>query len=149
VSVIDLERLEVAGTVTVGGAPVGLAVASGGEVLVIVDRSAGAIRGFDPLSGTLLGEIAVGDGPGDAVIDPVKGTIYVSNAGSGTLKAVPPPGWSAPAGASCALPIREADHPLVGRPMPRFALPDMRTGAVRTIEEWQGKKYIVNFFASW
>jgi len=25
----------------------------------------------------------------------------------------------------------------------------MTTGALRTIEEWQGKKYIINFFASW
>jgi hypothetical protein len=44
---------------------------------------------------------------------------------------------------------REARHPLVGRQLPGFALPDLRSGALRDSREWAEKKYILNFFASW
>jgi len=38
---------------------------------------------------------------------------------------------------------------LVGKPLPPFRLPDMVDGRERTSGEWQGKNYILNFFASW
>jgi peroxiredoxin len=47
--------------------------------------------------------------------------------------------------------IRRPDgrHPLIGAPLPDFQLPDMRTGRLRTKAEFIGKRYILNFFASW
>ena len=40
-------------------------------------------------------------------------------------------------------------HELIGRELPAFALPDLRTGITRTSLEWAERKYILNFFASW
>jgi hypothetical protein len=41
------------------------------------------------------------------------------------------------------------DHPLVGRSLPPFPLPELSSGRVRHSGEWAGKLYILNFFASW
>jgi thiol-disulfide isomerase/thioredoxin len=47
-----------------------------------------------------------------------------------------------------ALPT-EPQHELLGRRLPPFALPDLRTEMLRTSREWAERKYILNFFASW
>jgi hypothetical protein len=43
----------------------------------------------------------------------------------------------------------EPQQELLGRQLPPFQLPDMRTGMTRTSREWAERKYILNFFASW
>jgi hypothetical protein len=43
----------------------------------------------------------------------------------------------------------QPDHPAVGKPVPEFALPDMRTGRLRQTREWAEKRYILCLFASW
>ncbi len=70
--------------------------------------------------------------------------LLVANTGSNTLTLVEDLLTGPP-----ARPVPGGDHPLVGRPMPPFALRDFRTGEVRTATEWAERKYIVNFFASW
>jgi hypothetical protein len=45
--------------------------------------------------------------------------------------------------------LQDEAHPLVGRSLPPFALPDLRTGTLRRSREWAERKYILNFFASW
>jgi len=44
---------------------------------------------------------------------------------------------------------KEPQHELLGRQLPPFALPDLRTEIVRMSREWAERKYILNFFASW
>jgi hypothetical protein len=44
---------------------------------------------------------------------------------------------------------RQVSHPLVGRRLPAFSLPDLRSRQIRHGHEWAEKKYILNFFASW
>jgi hypothetical protein len=95
-----------------------------------------------------IGRIDVGEAPAGCVIDQVDGTLLVSNAGSNTLMVIDPnalsdnPSSPDPCGSA-------TDHPLVGRPLPRFCLPDLRTGKMRSSLEWAQRLYVINFFASW
>jgi hypothetical protein len=88
--------------------------------------------------------IPVGEGPGGCTVDPLTGRLLVANAGGASLTVVEDllPGRP-------SKPPEERQHALVGRPLPPFELPDMRTGLVRTSREWAERKYILNFFASW
>jgi hypothetical protein len=70
--------------------------------------------------------------------------VYVSDAGTSTVSVFQDRLDGEPA----ELP-KDWRHPLVGKPIPPFSLPDMVTGKPRTSEEYRGKKYILNFFASW
>ena len=70
--------------------------------------------------------------------------MLVANAGAGSLTIVEDLLDGRPA----ALP-EEPQHELIGRRLPPFALPDMRSELVRTSREWAERKYILNFFASW
>jgi hypothetical protein len=88
--------------------------------------------------------IPVGDGPGGCVVDPLTGHLLVANAGAGSLTVVEDMLTERPAALS-----PEPRHELLGRQLPPFHLPDMRTGLVRTSREWAERKYILNFFASW
>ena len=94
--------------------------------------------------GTSSGRIPVGEAPAGIVVDPQTGWLLVSNAGSATLSVIenlitgPMPRSPAPTA-----------HPLVGRRLPSFELPDLRTGRLRHSREWAERKYILNFFASW
>ena len=106
------------------------------------NRGAGTVSVLDAASGRESHRITVGNGPGDCAVDPATGRLLVSNAGSGTLTVVERP-WLPPPLA--APPV----HPAVGRPLPEFALPDLRTGRLRRSREWSEKRYILCFFASW
>jgi hypothetical protein len=81
-------------------------------------------------------------GPGTAPSTRVTGRLLVSNAGSGTLTVVEQP-WLPPRQE------QERYHPAAGKPLPEFALPDLRTGRLRRSAEWAEKRYIICFFASW
>jgi YVTN family beta-propeller protein len=122
-------------------APVGLCVSPDGRWLYACNRGAGTVSVVDARSGTESHRIAVGNGPGDCAIDPVTGRLLVSNAGDGTLTVVEQP-W-------LPRPGKERPHPAVGRPLPGFELPDLRTGRLRRSVEWAEKRYIICFFASW
>jgi hypothetical protein len=113
-----------------------MAVASSGN------RGAGTVSVLDARSGAESHRIVVGNGPGDCAVDPVTGRLLVTNAGSGTLTVVERP-WLPPQQE------RERRHPAVGRPLPGFALPDLRAGRLRRSVEWAEKRYIICFFASW
>jgi hypothetical protein len=88
--------------------------------------------------------IPVGEGPGGVTIDHGTGHVLVANAGTGSLTVFEDLLGGRPATASV-----EQQHELVGRQLPPFALPDLRTELVRTNNEWAERKYILNFFASW
>jgi DNA-binding beta-propeller fold protein YncE len=88
--------------------------------------------------------IPVGNGPGGCAVDATTGHLLVTNAGSGSLTVVEDLLAERP-----RMTPREPQNELVGRQLPPFQLPDMRTGIVRSSLEWAERKYILNFFASW
>jgi hypothetical protein len=88
--------------------------------------------------------VPVGTAPGDLALDPTTGTLYVSNAGASTVSVFQDRLRARPPGRPGAEP-----HPLVGRPLPEFRLPDMRDGRERSSTEWRGKSYLLNFFSGW
>jgi hypothetical protein len=88
--------------------------------------------------------IPVGDGPGGCTVDPLTGQLLVTNAGSGSLTVVEDLLAERPSALAPTPP-----HKLLGRELPPFELPDMRSGVVRSSLEWADRKYILNFFASW
>jgi hypothetical protein len=88
--------------------------------------------------------IPVGEGPGGCAVDQSTGWLLVTNAGSSTLSVVEDLVAERP-----LLPPEQPRHELIGRELPPFALPDLRTGSTRTSREWAERKYILNFFASW
>jgi hypothetical protein len=87
--------------------------------------------------------IPVGEAPAGFAVDPATGYVLVSNAGSHTVSLIKDlvtgPGLAG----------IEITHPLVGRALPPFALPDLRTESLRRSREWSERKYILHFFASW
>jgi YVTN family beta-propeller protein len=134
----------VAATMKVGRTPVGAALAPSGDRLYVSNRGAGTVSVLGTADGAEWARIPVGDGPGGCTVDALTGHLLVANAGSASLTVVEdllnePPAVFPP----------EPKHELVGRPLPPFRLPDMRTGMVRTSREWAERKYILNFFASW
>ena len=76
--------------------------------------------------------------------DYVQWTGFAPNAGAGSLTMVEDLLSERPATS-----IHRPEHELLGRQLPPFQLPDLRTGMVRTSLEWAERKYILNFFASW
>lgn len=122
-------------------APVGMCADPAGGRLYVCNRGAGTVSVLDTAAGRETHRITVGNAPGDCALDPVTDTLLVTNAGSGTLTFVHRPALPGP--------VRPLVHPLVGRPLPGFALPDLRGGRLRTSREWAEKKYVINFFASW
>ena len=94
--------------------------------------------------GTEWARIPVGEGPGGCTVDPVSGRLLVANAGAGSLTVVEDLLAERP-----TVSPDEPRHELLGRQLPPFALPDLRTELVRTSREWAERKYILNFFASW
>jgi YVTN family beta-propeller protein len=139
---ISLDSGAVLDELAVGRAPVGLTTSLDGGWLYICNRGAGTVGVLQTASGRVSHQITVGNGPGDCAVDPVTGRLLVSNAGSGTVTVVDRP-WLPP------LAARPVAHPAVGRPVPEFALPDLRTGQLRRSREWAEKRYILCFFASW
>jgi DNA-binding beta-propeller fold protein YncE len=129
--------------VPVPNAPVGIALGRGGRVYV-ASRGEGVAAVLGP-DGAEWAQMPVGAAPGGLAVHPCDDRqLLVTNAGSGSLTVLEDRcegGWK-------ALPPERRRSP-VGRPMPDFHLPDLRTGHRHRREEWTGKKYIVNFFASW
>jgi YVTN family beta-propeller protein len=120
ITVSNVDTLRRGGTVQAELGAYGLCVSPDGRWLYACDRGAGTISVLDARSGTESHRIAVGSGPGDCAVEPVTGRLLVSNAGSATLTVVERP-WS-------RWPRPAASHPAVGRQLPEFALPDLRTG---------------------
>ena len=112
-----------------------------GRWIYVCNRGAGTISVLRADDGAGSHRIRVGNGPGDCIVDPATERLLVSNAGSGTLTIVDRPWLPGPEPPTA--------HPAVGRALPRFALPDLATGRVRTTREWAEKKFVINFFASW
>ena len=86
----------------------------------------------------------VGKAPGDLAVDQQSGTVYVSDAGTSTVSVFQDRLEGEPA----ELPSRLAASP------GREAAPGLQPAGhgdrrPRTSEEFRGKKYILNFFASW
>lgn len=144
VSVIDLNKQKVIATLPVERTPVGMAMGKRGARIYAANRGAGSISVIDQASGKEWARVAVGEAPGDLAVEEQTSTIFTSNAGSNTVSVFRDHLQSKPR----QLP-KTVKHPLVGQPVPPFALPDMVTGQVRSSAEWQGKPYIINMFASW
>jgi YVTN family beta-propeller protein len=144
VAVVDLDRQEVVETLTVERAPVGMGLGRRGERIYAANRGTGRVSVIDRASGREWARVPVGKAPGDLAVDQATGTVYVSDAGTSTVTIFQDRLEGRPA----ELPS-EWRHPLIGKPLPAFSLPDMVTGRPRTSEEFRGKKYILNFFASW
>ncbi len=99
---------------------------------------------IDRQSGREWARVPVGKAPGDMAVDQQSGTLYVSDAATSTVSVFQDRLDEEPVELPTA-----SRHPLVGKPLPAFSLPDMVDGRPRTSEEFRGKKYILNFFASW
>jgi hypothetical protein len=135
---------ETLGEMAAPAAAVGLAVGPAADRLYLGNRGDGSVSVLG-LDGLEWARIPVGAAPGGVTVHPGDPhLLLVANSGDGSLTVVrdllhgPPPA-----------PARQASQPLVGRQLPRFALPDLRSGAMRDSREWAEKKYILNFFASW
>jgi YVTN family beta-propeller protein len=144
VAVVDLDRQEVVDTLTVERAPVGMGLGRQGERIYAANRGTGCVSVIDRRSGREWARVPVGKAPGDLAVDQQSGTVYVSDAGTSTVSVFQDRLEGEPA----ELPS-DWRHPLIGKPLPPFTLPDMADGRPRTAEEFRGKKYILNFFASW
>ena len=131
-------------TMKVDRTPVGSAVAPAGDRLYVSNRGAGTVSVLGLDDRAEWARIPVGDAPGGCAVDRLTGQLLVANAGAGSLTVVEDLLAERPS----ALPPT-APHELLGRKLPPFQLPDMRTGMVRTNAEWAERKYILNFFASW
>lgn len=111
----------VAGTLVAGRAPVGLAAAPSGDRFYVANRGEGSVSvvGVD---GSEWCRIPVGTAPGGVTVHPRRARhILVANAGSGSLT-VAEDRRSGPAdGAAHTATL----HPLVGQPLPDFALPTL------------------------
>ena len=128
----------------VPNAPVGLAMGSRDDRLYTGNRGDGTVSVLG-LDGTEWSRIPVGTAPGGVCEDPTRsGRVLVANAGSGTLTLVDDLLEGPPASR-----VEEVANPLVGRPMPALALPDLWTAELRDLGEWAGRKYVINVFASW
>jgi YVTN family beta-propeller protein len=124
--------------------PVGAAVASAGDRLYVSNRGAGTVSVIGAADGSEWARVPVGEGPGGTTIDHETGHVLVANAGSGSVTV-----FEDLLGARPTTVKAYKEHELVGRQLPPFALPDLRTELVRTNSEWAERKYILNFFASW
>jgi hypothetical protein len=77
------------------------------------------------------------------VVDPLTGRLVVSNAGSCSVTIIE----DRLTGPFALSPV--AEHPLVGRRLPPFALPGLAPGVTFDSRQWAERLYILNFFASW
>jgi YVTN family beta-propeller protein len=121
-----------------------MALGPTGDRIYAANRGTGQVSVIDRESGREWARVPVGKAPGDLAVDPTTATVYVSDAGTSTVSVF----QDRLAGRPAELPA-DGRHPLVGQPLPPFSLPDMVDGRIRTSSEWGGKKYILNFFASW
>jgi YVTN family beta-propeller protein len=142
VSVLDLEHLRPMGQVKVERAPVGMALDETSHRAYVSNRGTGTVCILEGMR--VLGTVKVGQAPGGMAAGS-SGTVYVSNAGSNTVSVIDDrlPADAAPAKAAAPPP-----SPLIGTQVPAFRLKDER-GKVHTLDEYQGKILMLNFFASW
>ncbi|MGH9074217.1 MAG: YncE family protein, partial [Acidimicrobiales bacterium] len=141
---IDALSGEVTGELIVPNAPVGLAAGPAGDRIYVGNRGDGtlSVLGVD---GTEWARIPVGRGPGGVAVHPTHPRrLLVANAGSGSLSVVDDLTTGPPDSR-----IGDAVHPIVGRRLPDFCLPELHSGKLRHSHEWAERKYIINFFASW
>lgn len=140
----DITTGALLGELPVPNAPVGLAVGARGDRLYVGNRGDGTLSVLGT-AGHEWARVTVGAAPGGVFVHPDEPHIVlVANAGSGSLTVVEDRQAAAP---GTAPDVRR--HPLVGRKLPDFTLPDLRTQRARHRREWAEKKYILNFFASW
>jgi YVTN family beta-propeller protein len=141
---IDLAEGRVAAHIPVGRAPVGINASPSGECIYVGNRADGTVSVIGAADDVEWGRIPVGEAPAGIAVDPDTERLLVSNAGSATVSVIE----NLISGPMPRSPDPTA-HPLVGRRLPSFELPDMRTGRLRHSREWAERKYILNFFASW
>jgi hypothetical protein len=98
--------------------------------------------------GSEMLRVPVGEAPGGVSVHPDEHQrVLVADAGSGTITVIEDQ-LQQPAGVP-GTHAQPPQHPLVGRRLPSFALPELRTGRLHESREWSERKYILNFFASW
>jgi DNA-binding beta-propeller fold protein YncE len=135
---------ETLGEIPAPVAPVGLAVGPEADRLYLGNRGDGSVSVLG-LDGLEWARIPVGAAPGGVTVHPGDPRLLlVANSGSSSLTVVQDLLDGPPAALA-----RQTSHPLVGRQLPGFSLPDLRSGKIRDSREWAEKKYILNFFASW
>lgn len=136
----------ITGTLAAGQAPVGLAASPRGDRLYVSNRGDGTLSVVST-DGHEMIRVPVGEAPGGVSVHPDDDRrVLVADAGSGTLTVLVDE-LDGSAHGSGSRP--RAAHPLVGKQLPAFALPDLRTGHLHESREWSERKYILNFFASW
>ncbi len=139
---IDLASRRIVAEIPVGRGPVGVNLSSSGDRVYVGNRGEGTVSVIGAGDDQEWVRLPVGEAPAGLAADPRSGYLLVSNAGSASVSVledlVPGPIQTA-----------AAAHPLVGRSLPDFALPDAKTGKLRRSREWSERKYILNFFASW
>lgn len=140
---VDPAAAEVMAELPVPNAPVGMTEGPDGDRLYVANRGDGSVSILG-LDGTEWARVPVGTAPGGVIVHPTKRRrVLVANAGSGTLTIFDDRADGPPPAA-----VVTTTHPLVGRRLPSFRLPDVE-GQMRDSVEWATKRYILNFFASW
>jgi YVTN family beta-propeller protein len=144
VACIDPETLTVRRTMSVGQAPVGIAADPAGERLYVANRGEGTLSVLAVAGGEAY-RLPVGAAPGGVTIHPADPRrLLIANAGSGSLTLADD---LLPAGIGASPAVSQ--HPLVGKILPEFRLPALKTDDIHSSREWSERKYILNFFASW
>lgn len=141
---IDTTTGETIAELPASSAPVGMMASPLGDRIYVTNRGDGSVSVLG-LDGVEWSRIPVGAAPGGVSVHPHNPRLLlVANAGTGTLTVAEDLLDGPPA-------VRPAAtvSPLVGQKIPAFSLPDLHTGKLRHSDEWTGKKYILNVFASW
>jgi YVTN family beta-propeller protein len=144
ISRIDLDDPHVVEEIAVGRGPVGVNVSADERRIYAGNRAEGTVSVVGASDHREWSRIPVGEAPAGFAVDAATGYLLVSNAGSNTVSVVEDLVSGPRAELAPAVP-----HPLVGQPLPPFALPDLRTESLRHSREWAERKYILHFFASW
>ena len=85
VSVIDLERMTVTGTIAVGGFPLGLAIDTARNLAVVANGEDGTVSVIELGSQAVVATIAVGERPAGVAVNSVTGIGVVTNRGDSNI----------------------------------------------------------------
>ena len=87
---VDLATNTVISTITVGSAPIAVAVNPAGTRAYVANKTAGTVSVIDTATNTVLTTVKVGTTPSDIVVSPDGTRVFVTNAGSGTVSKIDP-----------------------------------------------------------